>query len=359
MKIVTVVGARPQFIKAAIISREIKKNRNTVEIIFHTGQHVDVNMSEVFFKEMEIPKPDYNLGIKSLSHGAMTARQLESIEKIFINEKPDLVLLYGDTNSTLSGALAAAKLNIPIAHVEAGLRSYNKKMPEEINRLLTDHLSELLFAPTITAKKNLLSEGMHKNKIKLVGDVMFDAALHFGKLAELKSDILKKLDLKNQEYILSTVHRQENTDNVQKLKSIFYALSKSPIPVVMPIHPRTKYKINKNNIKYNGIIKIIEPIGYLDMIILEKNALKIVTDSGGIQKEAFFFHTPCITIREETEWIELLDAKVNKLVGHDKNKIINAMKSFSPNNYNYSFYGSGNSGEKILSEIIQFIGNEK
>jgi len=359
MKIVTVVGARPQFIKAAIISREIKKYKNIIEIILHTGQHFDTNMSEIFFEEMEIPKPDYNLGIKSLSHGAMTGRQLESIEQILTVENPDLVLLYGDTNSTLAGALAASKLNISVAHIEAGLRSFNKKMPEEINRLLTDHISELLFAPTITAKNNLINEGIKKNKIKLVGDVMFDAALHFGKLAESKCNILDKLNLKNQGYILSTVHRQENTDNLQKLKNIFSALSKSSAPVIMPIHPRTKSIINENNIKYSSIINIIDPIGYLDMITLEKNALKIVTDSGGIQKEAFFFHTPCITIRNETEWIELVNAKVNKLVGHDKNKIINALKSFSPNKFDYSFYGAGNSGEKILSNIIQYIGNEK
>lgn len=354
MKIITVIGARPQFIKAAMVSKEIVKHNNIHEVIIHTGQHFDKNMSDIFFEEMGIHEPDYNLGIQSLSHGAMTGRQLEAIEEVLLLEKPDWVLVYGDTNSTLAGALAASKLHMPVAHVEAGLRSFNRKMPEEINRVLTDHIAELLCVPTKTAVDNLKNEGIFEGKIKLVGDVMYDAAIHFGQMAENKSNIVVKLKLEPKEYILATVHRQENTDNPERLKNIFGALADAPLPVVLPLHPRTKKKLHEHNIPLNGQIISIDPIGYLDMIMLEKNAHKIATDSGGVQKEAFFYKVPCITLREETEWIELVNANVNKLVGYDPQKISKFLNNFSPLEFNYSFYGSGNTAKMILNHLIKF-----
>ena len=351
MKIATIIGARPQFIKAAMVSREIAKHNKVNEVIIHTGQHFDNNMSHIFFDEMDIPEPNYNLGIQSLSHGAMMGRQLEGIEKVLTNEKPNWILVYGDTNSTLAGSLAAAKLHIPIAHVEAGLRSFNRNMPEEINRVLTDHISELLFVPTDAGVENLKKEGIAESKIRKVGDVMYDAALHFGKIAESKSDILNQLELESKQYILSTVHRQENTDDPVNMKNIFTALANSPLPVVMPLHPRTKKKLSENNITLEGQILAIEPLGYLDMIMLEKNANKIATDSGGIQKEAYFYDVPCITLRDETEWVELIQANVNILVGSDSRGISNSLNSFSPSGFNHSFYGSGNSAKEIVEHI--------
>tara|TARA_B100000315_G_scaffold211859_1_gene208919 strand:+ start:474 stop:1538 length:1065 start_codon:yes stop_codon:yes gene_type:complete len=353
MKIVTILGARPQFIKAAMVSKEIAKHIDLDEVIIHTGQHFDENMSHIFFEEMGILKPDYNLEIQSLSHGAMTGRQLEEIEKVLIQEKPNWVLVYGDTNSTLAGALAAAKLHIPVAHVEAGLRSFNYKMPEEINRVVTDHLSDILFAPTKIAVENLRKEGIPKAIILMVGDVMYDAALHFADLAEKKSKILSSLNLKPKEYILATVHRQENTDDPDKLNNIFSGLAEAHIPVVIPLHPRTKKKLEEYNITLNGQINSINPVGYLDMIMLEKHANKIATDSGGVQKEAYFYNVPCITMREETEWIELVEIGANYLSGSDYKKIVELLQNSKQINFQKSLYGDGNTAEKIVSILLK------
>lgn len=353
MKIVTVIGARPQFIKASMVSKEIVKHDNIQEVIIHTGQHFDENMSRIFFKEMGIPEPDYNLGINTLSHGAMTGRMLESIENVLLDEKPDWVLVYGDANSTLAGALAASKLHISIAHVEAGLRSFNRNMPEEINRVLADHVSNLLFAPTETAVNNLKNEGITKGKIKLVGDVMYDAALHFGDLAEKKSTILEDLEIGAKKYILATVHRQENTNEAEKLKNIFLGLKDSPCQVILPLHPRTKKKIEDYNLSLNSKLRLIEPVGYLDMVMLEKHAWKIVTDSGGIQKEAYFNGIPCITMRDETEWVELVQYGVNTLVGSSSKKISDSIKSFMPLKFNQAFYGVGNTAKIIIDQLIK------
>ena len=353
MKIATIIGARPQFIKAAMVSMEIANRDIIEEIIIHTGQHFDKNMSHIFFEEMGIPEPNYNLNIHSLSHGAMTGRQIEGIEEILMKEKPDWILVYGDTNSTLAGALAAAKLHIPVAHVEAGLRSFNRNMPEETNRILTDHIAELLFTPTEIAVRNLKNEGINERKINRVGDVMYDAALYFGKIAENKSKILEKLNLESKQYILTTVHRQENTDDPIRLKNIFSAFSEAPMPVVIPLHPRTKKKLAENNISLNGQIKTIDPLGYLDMVELEKNAHIIATDSGGVQKEAFFYGVPCITLREETEWIELVKSGANILVGSDKEKIMNSMvKNFNKFSTK-KLYGEGTSANLIIKKIIK------
>jgi len=262
-------------------------------------------------------------------------------------------LIYGDTNSTLAGALAASKLHVPVAHVEAGLRSYNRKMPEEINRILTDHISDILFVPTDGAAENLKNEGISGNSIHQVGDVMYDAAMHFTQKAENQSSIMQKLDIKNDDYILATIHRPENTDNPEKLNNIVSALSHAPIPVILPLHPRTKRKCKDYNISIDGQIKQIDPVGFLDMLVLEKSAKAIATDSGGIQKEAFFFNVPCITMREETEWIELVDANVNILVGGEYAKILDSLYNFRPDDFNFSFFGSGNSAVKIVDQFTR------
>ena len=348
MKIATILGARPQFIKASMVSRAIMNHEGLKEVIIHTGQHFDNNMSQIFFEEMKIPQPNYNLDIHSLSHGAMTGRQLEEIEKVLTKEMPDCVLVYGDTNSTLAGALAATKLNIPVAHVESGLRSFNRNMPEETNRILTDHIAELLFTPTEIAVRNLKNEGINERKINRVGDVMYDAALYFGKIAENKSKILEKLNLESKQYILTTVHRQENTDDPIRLKNIFSAFSEAPMPVVIPLHPRTKKKLAENNISLNGQIKTIDPVGYLDMVALEKNAHIIATDSGGIQKEAYFYGVPCITLRDETEWVELVQLDVNQIVGASS-KNIKAALDKKTSFKNVEIYGDGKASKKIIS----------
>ncbi|WP_299238962.1 UDP-N-acetylglucosamine 2-epimerase (non-hydrolyzing) [Sulfurihydrogenibium sp.] len=327
MKILTVVGARPQFIKLAPLSKILREN-GINEIIVHTGQHYDENMNDLFFKELEIPEPDYNLGIGSGSHGEQTGRMLVEIEKIILKENPDLVIVYGDTNSTLAGALAASKLHVKLAHVEAGLRSFNKRMPEEINRVLTDHVSDILFCPTQTAVENLKNEGI-TNGVYLVGDVMFDALLHFSKISDIKSNILERLNIKPKEYYLATIHRAENTDNYERLKNILTAFSKLDEMVVFPIHPRTRKMINYyglDDLLENNNVKVIDPVGYLDMLKLEKNAKAILTDSGGVQKEAFWLKVPCITLRDETEWIETVNLGWNRLVGSNVEKILEAVR---------------------------------
>jgi UDP-GlcNAc3NAcA epimerase len=341
MKIITIIGARPQFVKAAVVSKSLANSNELEEVIIHTGQHFDEAMSQVFFDEMQIPKPKYNLGIHSVSHGAMTGRMLEAIEKILIIEKPDWVLVYGDTNSTLAGALAAKKMQIKVAHVEAGLRSFNMTMPEEINRILTDRISDVLFCPTISAVENLKKENL--KKVINIGDVMCDASLWYQN-KEKQVDIA----LKNK-FLLVTLHRAENTDNEQKLRAIIDTLNKLHITnqVVMPIHPRTKQKIIDLELKVD--FEMIKPVSYLEMIYLLKRCLMVLTDSGGLQKEAYFFNKPCVTLREETEWVELVDLGVNELVGSDSAKILKMVNKFSNLTIknNLSIYGDGRASDKI------------
>ena len=317
MKIVTIVGARPQFIKASAFARAVAMSEGVEEIILHTGQHYDHGMSEVFFEELGIAAPKYNLDIGNLPHGAMTGRQIEGIEKVLIDEKPDFVLVYGDTNSTLAGGLAAAKLHIPVAHVEAGLRSFNRRMPEEINRILTDHLSSQLFAPTALAVENLAKEGIAGATVHNVGDIMYDVALYFAAKARAESGVLERLDLGGGEYVIATIHRSESTDDPERLSSIFKALARlsEERAVVLPLHPRTRKMLSQAGLldAAEKALKLIPPVGYLDMTELVRNAALVVTDSGGLQKEAFFHGRPCVTLRDETEWVELVDLGVNRL----------------------------------------------
>lgn len=366
LKILTVIGARPQFIKAAVVSRLIRNDKysaNIEEILVHTGQHYDQNMSEIFFEEMEIPKPDYNLEVGSLSHGAMTSAMLEKIEKLILKEKPDILLVYGDTNSTLAGALAASKLLVPVAHVEAGLRSFMMSMPEEQNRRLTDHLSTYLFCPTQVAIKNLENEGIPSknpdkpdsdNKfVSLCGDIMYEASLYYRtKLENKKSRIKIKLPDK---FILLTIHRQENTDNITRLSSIFSALNKKKdTQIIFPVHPRTKKVLEKNGIKLSNHIHCIEPVGYFDMILLEDKCQYIITDSGGVQKEAYFFKKPCITLRDSTEWTELVDTGWNTIVGADEVKILETMNKGLKAGQDKKLYGEGNTSQIILDTLLKF-----
>ena len=346
MKIISVVGARPQFIKLAILSKELRENHN--EIIIHTGQHYDDNMSRYFFEEMQIAEPDYNLNIGSGSHGKQTAEMLIGLEDIFLHQKPDVVITFGDTNTTLATGLAATKLNIPVAHVEAGLRSHNREMPEEINRILTDHISDYLFAPTLTAMENIKSENLY-GKPFLVGDVMYDSLLYYGKIAEQKSRILKNLKLKQKEYILLTLHRPYNVDNIQKLQNIFSALKQTKKFIVLPLHPRTRKMIESTNTIIPENIFIIKPLGYLDFIILQKNSEKIITDSGGVQKEAYMNGIPCITVRPETEWVETVKAGWNVLVGDKMDQLIENCLSFNPYHNRPQYFGDGKSAKNIIS----------
>lgn len=361
MKIATIVGARPQFIKAAALSRAIaRKNANgkrLTEILIHTGQHYDHNMSEIFFQEMNIPAPDYHLGIGGCSQGAMTGRMLEAIEAVLLKEKPDWTLVYGDTNSTLAGALAAVKLHIPVAHVEAGLRSFNRKMPEEINRLVADQCSDLLFTPSATATRQLLTEGIPKEKIAQVGDVMFDAALYYQKLQQNK-DVVKALGMASKQYVLATIHRAENTDDHQRIQEIFHGLNDiaAQIPVILPVHPRTRQVLDRHQLlpQKGKNLHLIEPVGYLDMIQLEANARVIMTDSGGVQKEAYFFKTPCLTLRDETEWVELVECGYNILVPADRKAILDQYTAASKKEikWHQPLYGHGNSSEEILQKLL-------
>jgi len=311
--IVTVVGARPQFIKQAVVSRALAALHDTKECVVHTGQHFDANMSDVFFEELEILSPAYHLGISGGTHGQNTGRMIEGVERVLLAEQPDLVLVYGDTDSTLAGALAAVKLHIPLAHVEAGLRSFNRRMPEEINRVLTDHAASLLFAPTVTAVQNLANEGICRDRVQQVGDVMYDAALFYGEKSDRVSTILDQLDLVSKDYVLATLHRAENTDNSQRLHTIFAGFAATGLPIVLPLHPRTRGRLVTYGLKLPTNVQVIEPVGYLDMVMLEKHARLIATDSGGVQKEAFFYRVPCVTLRNETEWVELVDAGWNRL----------------------------------------------
>lgn len=313
MSILLIVGARPQFIKASVVSKALAAANIGYEII-HTGQHFDENMSEAFFRELDIREPDLNLQIGGGSHGQNTGRMIEGLETVFQKQKPNLVVVFGDTDSTLAGALAAAKLNITVAHVEAGLRSFNRLMPEEVNRVVTDHVSEILFAPSQIAIQNLHRENLQDRDLQFSGDVMFDAALAFQGLADKKSSILSTLGLRLKEFVLATIHREENTSSGEKLEAIFDGFAQSKKNIIMPIHPRTKGVISKLRMELPSNVTVIEPVGYLDMVMLEKSAETIVTDSGGVQKEAFFHQVPCITLRRETEWIELIELGWNRLV---------------------------------------------
>ncbi|GAB3064483.1 non-hydrolyzing UDP-N-acetylglucosamine 2-epimerase [Virgibacillus ainsalahensis] len=354
MKILTVVGARPQFIKASMLSRLFQKDRNIEEILVHTGQHYDVNMSDVFFKQLQIPKPDYNLGVGSGSHGKQTARMLSEIESLLMKEKPDVVLVYGDTNSTLAGSLAASKLHVPVAHVESGLRSFNKKMPEELNRLLTDHLSDWLFCPTDTAVANLKKEGIEKG-VHLTGDIMFDAILHYKSAALKHSTLLSRLNLPVKDYYLATIHRAENTDNINRLTNLLTVLSQLDRTVVLPLHPRTKIKIEQWKLAHflsASHIHLVEPLDYFDMLTLESQAKMILTDSGGVQKEAYMLRIPCITLRDETEWVETVHAKWNTLAGaSDHQKILREISvTKEPATYP-ALFGEGKTSDKIYKVL--------
>ncbi|PSM52611.1 UDP-N-acetylglucosamine 2-epimerase [Campylobacter blaseri] len=359
MKILTILGARPQFIKAGSVSRQISKYNDIKEVIVHTGQHYDTNMSDIFFDEMKIKKPDYFLGIGGKSHGAMTGQMIEKIEEVAIKENPDFIIVYGDTNSTLAGAIVSSKLHIKLVHIEAGLRSFNMQMPEEVNRILTDRVSNLLFCPTDTAVKNLKNENFPFNTLNFrqeiykVGDVMQDGAMFYRNFATKPS-----YDIKS-DYILCTIHRAENTDDVKKLTNIFESLNQisKDIQIILPLHPRTKKMLTNLNINTHNLT-IIEPVGYLEMVWLIDNCSFVMTDSGGLQKEAYFFKKPCITLRDETEWVELVECGANTLTGANKEKIINAYKNvvkFKDENLPLNLYGGGKASENIVKELLGFM----
>ncbi|HEX7050665.1 MAG TPA: UDP-N-acetylglucosamine 2-epimerase (non-hydrolyzing) [Longimicrobiales bacterium] len=353
MKVLTVVGARPQFVKAAPLSRALATD-GISEILVHTGQHYDHAMAGRFFEELGIRAPDVNLGVGSDSHGRQTARMLEGIEAVLVTEEPDWVVVYGDTNSTLAGALAAAKLHIPVAHIEAGLRSFNRRMPEEVNRVLTDHAAELLFCPTATAVENLRREGFDERRIHLVGDVMYDAAILFAARAEHLSDIRERLGLDDGGYVVATVHRAENTDSPARLSAILCALARvaAEVPVVLPLHPRTRAAIERYGLALpnSDRVRIIEPVGYLDMLMLLKGARVVATDSGGVQKEAFFAGAPCVTLRTETEWVELVDAGWNRLAPpDDEHAMVDRILTATPPDTDApaTIYGDGSAARRI------------
>jgi len=378
MKIVTVIGARPQIIKASALDRVIKSSYSSKiqQVILHTGQHYDDTMSDVFFREMGITQPDYNLLVGSGTHGKQTASMIEGIEGIADIEKPAAIVVYGDTNSTLAAAIAATKLKIPLVHIEAGLRSFNKTMPEEINRIVCDHCSTLLFTPTLAGYNNLIREGFNPNNespftinkpgILHCGDVMYDNTLYFSEAAEANSGIINKLDLRNKEFLLVTIHRDSNTDAPERLNVILEAINeisiREQITVVFPMHPRTSASLEKLNsavlkqIKKNALFKMIAPVSFLEMILLEKRCSMVLTDSGGVQKEAFFLHKPCIVLRPETEWFELVECGNSILVDANGERIKNAYNHFKGGNekINYpSFYGNGNAADFICKEIIR------
>jgi UDP-GlcNAc3NAcA epimerase len=358
MNVATVVGARPQFVKAAMVSLALRAC-GVRESLVHTGQHYDETMSDIFFHHLDIAPPSINLGIGSGAHGLQTGRMLEQIESVLLANRPAMLVVYGDTNSTLAAALGAAKLGIPVAHVEAGLRSYDKSMPEEINRVLVDHVSDLLFAPTKSASDHLLREGIPGSGIHVVGDVMYDAALYYGAKAELESRILTDLNLRPGAFLLATVHRAENTDNDERLASVFFGLMPlaEHVPVVVPLHPRTRAALSRNGLlaEIAKTIRVIEPVGYLDMMMLEKNAKVIVTDSGGVQKEAFFYEVPCVTLRDRTEWTELVELGWNKLAPPTSatrvSEAIGGALEWTPVPCRNPF-GDGHSAQRIAS-IIQ------
>lgn len=374
IRLLTVIGARPQIIKAAAISRVIRKQfaNQVEEHILHTGQHYDTNMSNVFFNELNIPAPDYNLHIGSGSHGAQTARMIEGIEDVLQHAHYDGIIVYGDTNSTLAAAIAASKVHVPIFHVEAGLRSYNMSMPEEINRIVCDQLSSILFTPTMTGMKNLESEGFEsvktrvrfadgrKQKVILSGDVMYDNALFFSSMADVKSDIIEQLGLSYRQFVLATIHRPANTDNAENLKSILRALSDiaaKGMDVVLPLHPRTKKRMEDEGLTIrNERIKVIEPASFFEIIRLEKNAAIVMTDSGGVQKEAFFYGTPCVIMRPETEWVEIVDTGAGIITDADYERIMAAYEALVHKQVKFpTLFGDGHAGERIIQEIIDYL----
>jgi UDP-GlcNAc3NAcA epimerase len=348
VNIVSVVGARPQFIKAATVSRHLRRAHQ--EVLVHTGQHYDEQLSDVFFAQLDLPPPDHHLGVGSAPHGRQTAQILERLEDVLLQEKPDRVLVYGDTNSTLAGALAAVKLHIPLAHVEAGLRSYDRRMPEEINRVLTDHCADLLFCPTVTAVENLAREGI-TNGVHLVGDVMYDSLLQQTPDAGDARQILRGWGLEPGEYFLATVHRAANTDDAARLGTILQALGELSLPVVFPIHPRTRKAIAVAGLSLTPNIHLREPLGYRDMLVLERHARSILTDSGGVQKEAFFLGVPCVTLREETEWPETVECGWNVLAGAEPERIVAAARRPAPQEERPLLFGDGHAAEKIVRSL--------
>lgn len=353
-KIVTVIGARPQFIKAAPVSRVIREKLE--EVLVDTGQHYDFKMAGVFFEELNIPKPDYNLGVGSGPHGEQTGEMLGKIEEVLLKENPVSVLTYGDTNSTLSAALAASKLNIPIFHVEAGLRSFNRQMPEEINRVLTDHVSNLLFAPTETAIKNLKNEGIVEG-VYNVGDVMYDAFLYNLKIAEQKHS-LTDFGLKEKGYILATIHRAENTNDKERLRRIFESITRLDKKVIIPIHPRTEKHLREYglyDLLKEGNIQLIEPVSYLEMLLLQKYAKYVITDSGGVQKEAYFAKVPCFTMRDQTEWTETVEVGWNTLINPKEEELQLILQKGQPGHYVDDLYGTGNAAGEIVERILSFL----
>ena len=349
MNIVTIIGARPQFIKAAPMSQKLRKVAK--EILVHTGQHYDNAMSDIFFQELGIPEPDYNLNVGSGTHGLQTSQMLMGIEKVLIDESPDWVLIYGDTNSTLAGALAASKLHIRVAHIEAGLRSYNRLMPEEINRVLSDHLSDLLFCPSKTAVENLKIEGITQG-VHVVGDIMADSVMLAGKMAGNHTKILSGLGLFEKQYLLVTIHRPENTDNTECLLEILNALNEIGTNIIFPVHPRTKKAIKKIDWSPASNVRLIDPLGYLDMIALEKSARMILTDSGGVQKEAYWLGVPCVTMRKESEWVETIETGWNILTGADRKKITDAVRSCSYPEAHPQLYGDGQTADQIIKILL-------
>jgi len=348
MKILTVVGARPQFVKAAAVSRLLRQQHQ--EVLVHTGQHYDANMSAVFFQELGLPEPDLNLGIGSGGHGAQTGAMLAGIERALLEHRPDWLLVYGDTNSTLAGALAAAKLHVPVVHVEAGLRSFNRRMPEELNRVLTDHLAALLLCPSQTAVEHLAAEGIH-NGVRLVGDVMSDALNFALEQARARSRILSTLNLQPHSYLLATVHRAENTDNRERIAGIVAAFEKIAQPVVLPLHPRTRKVLQSLGLDLPANVCAIEPLGYFDMVRLEAAARMILTDSGGVQKEAYWLGVPCVTLRDETEWVETVAAGWNVLAGADESKIVAAVQSFRKPAAHPQLYGDGHVAARCVAAL--------
>jgi len=362
MKLISVVGARPQIIKAAAMSRAIGEHNRKypahkiVETVVHTGQHYDENMSQIFFNELDVPEPGYNLEVGSGSHAEQTGKILQRIEAVLIKESPDCCLVYGDTNSTLGGALSAAKLHIPVAHVEAGLRSFNRKIPEEINRVVTDHVSDVLFCPTQTAVDNLANEGISEG-VHRVGDLMYDCILFYTKRTKLiEQKILKRLGIRSKSYYLATVHRAENTDDGTRLSRIFDALNQiasTDCPVVLPLHPRTVKCTHKHGLEFTNWIKVIPPVSYLEMVVLEKNARLILTDSGGVQKEAYWLSVPCVTLRDETEWVETVESGWNILAGADKQRIIDCVQRGHRQRdvASKSIYGDGNAAHRICNTL--------
>lgn len=390
IKLLTIIGARPQIIKAAAISRAVREKfaGQVEEHILHTGQHYDANMSEVFFRELGIPEPDYNLHVGSGSHGVQTAKIIEGIESVLTEQHYDGVIVYGDTNSTLAAAVAASKIHVPVFHVEAGLRSFNMGMPEEINRIVCDQLSSVLFTPTMTGMKNLMAEGFsgegmnglmdertpikslvrfadgRGQRVVLSGDVMYDNSMYFSAMADMKSDIIERLGLSNRNFVLATIHRPANTDNAANLKFIFRALAdiakKDNIDVVLPLHPRTRKKMADFRLEVDdlgGRIKIIEPASFFEIIRLEKNARVVMTDSGGVQKEAFFYGTPCVILRPETEWVEIVEAGAGIIADADYERIMAAYEALVNKSVQFpALFGDGHASEKILNEIVKYLG---